>query len=76
MCCLNEVVLLLLRLMLHMQQHVSTMSQQDKHMDSVSSCPHCFRHFSSAFRLQCHLETVHSQYESTGPSHTNTHNNL
>ncbi|KAM7373732.1 hypothetical protein PAMP_008566 [Pampus punctatissimus] len=54
-----------IQLMSHMQQHVSTMSQQDKHMDSVSSCPHCFRHFNSPFRLQCHLEAVHSQYEST-----------
>ncbi|XP_067468979.1 pogo transposable element with ZNF domain isoform X2 [Thunnus thynnus] len=54
-----------IQLMSHMQQHVSMMSQQDGHMDAVSSCPHCFRHFSSPFRLQCHLEAVHSQYEST-----------
>ncbi|CAK6982763.1 pogo transposable element with ZNF domain [Scomber scombrus] len=54
-----------IQLMSHMQQHVSSMSQQDEHMDSVSSCPHCYRHFSSAFKLQCHLEAVHSQYEST-----------
>ncbi|XP_071356037.1 pogo transposable element with ZNF domain [Trachinotus anak] len=54
-----------IELMSHMQQHVSTMSQEDGGLDSVSSCPHCFRHFLSPFKLQCHLETVHSQYEST-----------
>ncbi|XP_070778315.1 pogo transposable element with ZNF domain [Enoplosus armatus] len=54
-----------IKLMSHMQQHVSTMSQQDRDVDSLSSCPHCFRHFTSPFKLQCHLEAVHSQYEST-----------
>uniref|UniRef100_A0A3B4WR92 Pogo transposable element derived with ZNF domain a n=1 Tax=Seriola lalandi dorsalis TaxID=1841481 RepID=A0A3B4WR92_SERLL len=54
-----------IELMCHMRQHVSMMSQEDGNMDSVSSCPHCFRHFQSPFKLQCHLEAVHSQYEST-----------
>ncbi|TMS01372.1 Pogo transposable element with ZNF domain [Larimichthys crocea] len=47
-------------LMSHMQHHTSTMSQEDGH-----TCPHCFRSFLSPFKLQCHLEAVHSQCEST-----------
>ncbi|KAF3706891.1 Pogo transposable element with ZNF domain [Channa argus] len=54
-----------IKLMSHMQQHVSMMSQQDGDMDSLPSCPHCFRRFLSPFKLQCHLEAVHSQCEST-----------
>lgn len=53
-----------IKLMCHMQQHVLTMSEQDRE-NSLSSCPQCFRHFPSPFKLQCHLETVHSLYEST-----------
>ncbi|GLD69079.1 pogo transposable element derived with ZNF domain a isoform X2, partial [Lates japonicus] len=54
-----------IQLMSHMRQHVAMMSQEDGDVDSASSCPHCFRHFLSPFKLQCHLEAVHSQYEST-----------
>ncbi|XP_073337747.1 pogo transposable element with ZNF domain isoform X1 [Pagrus major] len=54
-----------IKLMSHMNQHVSTMSEQDGLADSASSCPHCFRPFTSPFKLQCHLEAVHSQYKST-----------
>uniref|UniRef100_A0AAQ4PCN2 Pogo transposable element derived with ZNF domain a n=1 Tax=Gasterosteus aculeatus aculeatus TaxID=481459 RepID=A0AAQ4PCN2_GASAC len=53
-----------LRLMSHMKQHVSSMSQD--YADVLDSqCPHCFRHFLSPFKLQCHVEAVHSQYQST-----------
>ncbi|XP_028281590.1 uncharacterized protein pogza isoform X2 [Parambassis ranga] len=51
-----------IKLMYHMQQHAATMTDNEE-MDNL--CPHCFRHFSSPFKLQCHLETVHSQYKST-----------
>lgn len=60
-CCLIRV--LCRRLMYHMQQHAATMTNNEE-MDN--RCPHCFRHFSSPFKLQCHLETVHSQQKSTG----------
>uniref|UniRef100_A0A8D3AXQ1 C2H2-type domain-containing protein n=1 Tax=Scophthalmus maximus TaxID=52904 RepID=A0A8D3AXQ1_SCOMX len=50
-------------LMSHMEQHVSNTSKEDG--DARSSCPHCFRHFLSPLKLQRHLETVHSQDEST-----------
>lgn len=55
-----------LRLMSHMQQHVSMMSEHNANGDTLPSCPHCFRHFQSPFKLQCHLEVVHSQCGSTG----------
>ncbi|TDH03656.1 hypothetical protein EPR50_G00144240 [Perca flavescens] len=48
------------RLMSHMKQHVSSTLGGD-----VSVCPHCYRHFLSPFKLQCHVEAVHSQYQST-----------
>uniref|UniRef100_A0A3B4ZII1 C2H2-type domain-containing protein n=1 Tax=Stegastes partitus TaxID=144197 RepID=A0A3B4ZII1_9TELE len=48
-----------IKLMSHMQLH--HMSS----MDSQSSCPHCFRHFASPFRLHCHLVAVHKQNEPT-----------
>lgn len=52
-----------IKLMSHMKQHVSMMSQEKGDLDCV--CPHCFRRFLSPFKLQCHLEAVHSQYQST-----------
>ncbi|KAJ8267485.1 hypothetical protein COCON_G00126570 [Conger conger] len=52
------------RLMNHLRHHVE-LEQQSGEVDTHSSCQHCYRHFPTPFRLQCHLETVHSQYEST-----------
>ncbi|XP_072226622.1 pogo transposable element with ZNF domain [Leuresthes tenuis] len=54
-----------IKLMNHMQEHASMVSQHAGGIDSASSCPHCFRHFLSPIKLQCHLEAVHSKYEST-----------
>uniref|UniRef100_A0A7N6A845 Pogo transposable element derived with ZNF domain a n=1 Tax=Anabas testudineus TaxID=64144 RepID=A0A7N6A845_ANATE len=54
-----------IKLMSHMQQHVSMMSQQDADVDTLPLCPHCFRRFLSPFKLQSHLEAVHSQCAST-----------
>ncbi|KAM4724786.1 uncharacterized protein FYW61_013083 [Anableps anableps] len=53
-----------IKLMDHMQQHASVLSQEDGHVDSMSSCPHCFRHYPSPFSLQCHMRDVHSQNNS------------
>uniref|UniRef100_A0A667Y4I4 Pogo transposable element derived with ZNF domain a n=1 Tax=Myripristis murdjan TaxID=586833 RepID=A0A667Y4I4_9TELE len=54
-----------IKLMAHMQHHVKWLTQHDAHMEPLTSCQHCFRHFSSPFTLQCHLEAVHSQRQST-----------
>uniref|UniRef100_A0A096LY95 Pogo transposable element derived with ZNF domain a n=1 Tax=Poecilia formosa TaxID=48698 RepID=A0A096LY95_POEFO len=51
-----------IQLMDHIQQHV--LSQEDGHGDSVSTCPHCFRHYPSPFSLQSHIKDVHSQSDS------------
>ncbi|KAM3595960.1 uncharacterized protein V6R79_006002 [Siganus canaliculatus] len=51
-----------IRLMFHLQQHVSSMSQQD---GAVPTCSHCFQRFSSSVLLRCHLQAVHSQCRST-----------
>ncbi|KAG7457619.1 hypothetical protein MATL_G00229220 [Megalops atlanticus] len=52
-----------IRLMNHMKHHVD-LEQQSGEVDAHSSCQHCYRQFPTPFRLQCHLESVHSQYES------------
>ncbi|XP_065154587.1 pogo transposable element with ZNF domain isoform X4 [Paramisgurnus dabryanus] len=51
-----------IRLMTHMRYHVE-LEQQNGDMDT--SCQHCFRHFPTPFRLQCHLESVHTSFESS-----------
>ncbi|XP_073728435.1 pogo transposable element with ZNF domain isoform X3 [Misgurnus anguillicaudatus] len=51
-----------IRLMTHMRYHVE-LDQQNGEMDT--SCQHCFRHFPTPFRLQCHLESVHTSIESS-----------
>lgn len=56
----------LCRLMSHLKTHVAKMAKEDCHMGSVSPCPHCFRRFSSPFRLQSHVEAVHTRHVSTG----------
>ncbi|XP_027891504.1 uncharacterized protein pogza isoform X2 [Xiphophorus couchianus] len=53
-----------IQLMDHMQQHVSMLSQEDGHVDSVSTCPHCFRHYPSPFSLESHIKDVHTQSDS------------
>ncbi|XP_041963565.1 pogo transposable element derived with ZNF domain b isoform X2 [Alosa sapidissima] len=53
-----------IRLMNHMKHHVE-LEQQNGEMDTHTSCQHCYRQFPTPFRLQCHLESVHSSYESS-----------
>ncbi|XP_029370140.1 uncharacterized protein pogza isoform X2 [Echeneis naucrates] len=50
-----------IELMSHMKQHVS----QHGDLETLSTCPHCFRHYLTPCKLQCHLEAVHNQYQST-----------
>ncbi|XP_058602365.1 LOW QUALITY PROTEIN: pogo transposable element with ZNF domain [Onychostoma macrolepis] len=53
-----------IRLMNHMKYHVE-LEQQNGEMDTHTSCQHCFRRFPTPFRLQCHLESVHTAIESS-----------
>ncbi|NXF72296.1 POGZ protein, partial [Sclerurus mexicanus] len=53
-----------IRFMNHMKHHVE-LDQQNGEVDVHTICQHCYRHFSTPFQLQCHLENVHSPYEST-----------
>ncbi|XP_047667011.1 uncharacterized protein pogzb isoform X3 [Tachysurus fulvidraco] len=50
-----------IRLMNHMKLHVDMEQQNGEH----TSCPHCYRQFPTPFRLQCHVESVHCNLEST-----------
>uniref|UniRef100_A0A673U618 Pogo transposable element with ZNF domain n=1 Tax=Suricata suricatta TaxID=37032 RepID=A0A673U618_SURSU len=53
-----------IRFMNHMKHHVE-LDQQNGEVDGHTICQHCYRHFPTPFQLQCHLENVHSPYEST-----------
>ncbi|XP_051013637.1 pogo transposable element with ZNF domain [Acomys russatus] len=53
-----------IRFMNHMKHHVE-LEQQSGEGDGHTTCQHCYRQFSTPFQLQCHLESVHSPYEST-----------
>ncbi|XP_014748825.1 PREDICTED: pogo transposable element with ZNF domain [Sturnus vulgaris] len=53
-----------IRFMNHMKHHVE-LDQQNGEVDVHSICQHCYRHFSTPFQLQLHLENVHSPYESS-----------
>ncbi|XP_062847335.1 pogo transposable element with ZNF domain isoform X2 [Trichomycterus rosablanca] len=52
-----------IRLMKHLKAHVNE-EQQTGEMVSHTSCPHCYRQFPTPFRLQCHVESVHSAVQS------------
>ncbi len=56
------------RLMNHMKYHVE-LEQQNGEMDTHTSCQHCFRRFPTPFRLQCHLESVHTTIESSSKNY-------
>ncbi|XP_043936568.1 pogo transposable element with ZNF domain isoform X2 [Protopterus annectens] len=53
-----------IRFMNHMKHHVE-LEQQNGEVDGHTICQHCYRQFNTPFQLQCHLENVHSPYEST-----------
>ena len=64
LCCLYFSFVLCYRFMNHMKHHVE-LDQQNGEVDGHTICQHCYRQFSTPFQLQCHLENVHSPYEST-----------
>lgn len=62
------IICSLWRLMNHMRYHVE-LDQQNGEMDNHTSCQHCFRRFPTPFRLQCHLESVHTAIESSSKNY-------
>ncbi|XP_061597939.1 pogo transposable element with ZNF domain [Cololabis saira] len=50
-----------IKLMEHIQEHMRTVAERHEESVSVCPCPHCFRHFQSPYRRDCHIEAVHSQ---------------
>ncbi|CAG5887818.1 unnamed protein product [Menidia menidia] len=54
-----------IKLMNHMHEHASMISQLAGKVECASFCPHCFRPFLSPLKLQSHLESVHNGREST-----------
>lgn len=61
---LTHLLFTSIRFMNHMKHHVE-LDQQNGEVDVHTICQHCYRQFSTPFQLQCHLENVHSPYEST-----------
>ncbi|XP_077362335.1 pogo transposable element with ZNF domain isoform X2 [Festucalex cinctus] len=50
-----------IQLMRHLKTHAAAMLEEDGHVSSTCVCPHCFRRFGSPFRLEQHVEEVHTQ---------------
>ncbi|XP_073678589.1 pogo transposable element with ZNF domain isoform X2 [Garra rufa] len=53
-----------IKLMNHTKHHLE-LERQTGEVDYHTMCQHCFRNFSTPFRLQCHVETVHNKAESS-----------
>ncbi|KAG1946922.1 pogo transposable element with ZNF domain [Pimephales promelas] len=53
-----------IKMMNHMKQHME-LDHQTGEVDCHSMCQHCYRTFSTPFNLQCHVEAVHNQAESS-----------
>ncbi|XP_067280916.1 pogo transposable element with ZNF domain isoform X2 [Pseudorasbora parva] len=53
-----------IKMMNHMKHHMD-LDNQTGEVDYHTMCQHCYRNFSTPFSLQCHVETVHNQAESS-----------
>ncbi|XP_043074022.1 pogo transposable element derived with ZNF domain a isoform X2 [Puntigrus tetrazona] len=53
-----------IKLMNHTKHHME-LERQTGEVDFHTMCQHCYRNFSTPFRLQCHVETVHNKAESS-----------
>uniref|UniRef100_A0A672R8C0 Pogo transposable element derived with ZNF domain a n=1 Tax=Sinocyclocheilus grahami TaxID=75366 RepID=A0A672R8C0_SINGR len=53
-----------IKLMNHTIHHME-LERQTGEVDYHTMCQHCYRNFSTPFRLQCHVETVHNKAESS-----------
>lgn len=51
----------------HTKHHME-LERQTGEVDYHTMCQHCYRNFSTPFRLQCHVETVHNKAESSSES--------
>ncbi|NWW31219.1 Z280D protein, partial [Panurus biarmicus] len=54
-----------IRFMNHMKHHLELEKQSNESWESHTTCQHCYRHFSTPFQLQCHIESTHTPYESS-----------
>uniref|UniRef100_UPI00398E3D25 pogo transposable element with ZNF domain isoform X2 n=1 Tax=Pristiophorus japonicus TaxID=55135 RepID=UPI00398E3D25 len=54
-----------IRFMNHMKHHLELEQQNDESIENHTTCQHCFRQYATPFQLQCHIENVHSPYETT-----------
>ncbi|CAL8293049.1 unnamed protein product [Merluccius merluccius] len=52
-----------IQLMQHIERHAA--ATRGSPANDITSCAFCYRRFSSPFTLQCHLEAVHTKYQST-----------
>ncbi|GCC18432.1 hypothetical protein chiPu_0020794, partial [Chiloscyllium punctatum] len=53
------------RFMNHMKHHLELEQQNEDTIENHTTCQHCFRQYATPFQLQCHIENVHSPYETT-----------
>ncbi|KTF72751.1 hypothetical protein cypCar_00037490 [Cyprinus carpio] len=53
-----------INLMNHTKHHME-LERQTGEVDYHAMCQHCYRNFSTPFRLQCHVETVHNKADSS-----------
>lgn len=65
----NTIILTLLsvlcRFMNHMKHHLELEKQNSESWESHTTCQHCYRQYMTPFQLQCHIESAHSQIESS-----------
>uniref|UniRef100_A0A4W3GLP1 C2H2-type domain-containing protein n=1 Tax=Callorhinchus milii TaxID=7868 RepID=A0A4W3GLP1_CALMI len=54
-----------IRFMNHMKHHLELERQNDDSIENHTTCQHCFRQYTTPFLLQCHIDNVHSPYETT-----------
>lgn len=53
------------RFMNHMKHHLELEKQNSESWESHTTCQHCYRQYMTPFQLQCHIESAHSQFESS-----------
>ena len=48
------------RFMSHVRHKIENEWKENDNVNDFNICNHCYRHYSSPFHLQCHIETVHA----------------
>lgn len=57
---INLIYNFLLRFMSHVRHKIENEWKENDNVNDFNICNHCYRHYSSPFHLQCHIETVHA----------------